>query len=316
MRNYALIGSLCTLILIFSISACTPTIRKTYPTDSSFVTVTEQILQTTATVPSKETETPLGLIPATELIYPTGAWKTYPIVPILSPRAVGVFKAGLTMGNNPHAFSKVGDGEVATSWFLTVYDLESDNYNLGPFPELASVLEYFAGSFGRESLATRAGFNTTRILDPLFVMNDICEVEESPLECELRRHRPSFAIISLGTNQVWTPEVFEAEMRQIVEICIERGVLPILATKGDNLEGDHRINAIIAHIAVEYEVPLWNFWLALQSLPDRGLQTDGEHLTWAENDFDSPEAMTHAWPVRNLTALKVLDVLINQLASD
>jgi hypothetical protein len=246
----------------------------------------------------------------------TGSWKTWPILPTLSPTAYGIYEQGLAQGNNPFSFSKVGDGEVASSWFLSVFDSDPSYYNLGPYPELEKIIAHFRGSFRRESLAARAGFNTTRILNPLFAMNDICDIEESPLECELRHHRPSFAIISLGTNQVWEPEIFEVELRQIMEICIERGVVPILSTKGDNLEGDHRINAIIATIAETYDVPLWNFWLAIQSLPDQGLQPDREHLTWAENDFADPEAMDHAWPIRNLTALQMLQAMITQVGSD
>ncbi len=243
----------------------------------------------------------------------SGGWKLLPVVPTMSPQAVELFQNGLALGNNPQAFSKVGDGEVATSWFLTMYDLDPSQYDLGPHEYLEPVIEYYAGSFEHVGVAAHAGFSTTLILDPLLATNDICEVEESPLECELRRHRPSFAFISLGTNQVWTPDVFATELRQMVEICIDRGVVPILATKGDNLEGDHRINAIIAEVAQEYEIPLWNFWLALQSLPNQGLQADGEHLTWAVNDFDDPEAMAYAWPVRNLTALQVLHGLVTQL---
>jgi hypothetical protein len=231
----------------------------------------------------------------------------------LSTRSVEIFEEGLVLGNNPRAFSKVGDGEIASHWFLTIFDSDPAHYDLGQYSVLANVIETFSGSFGRESLAARAGFNTTRILDPLFVRNDICEVEESPLECELRLHQPSFVIISLGTNQIWSPEILDAELRLIVEICIERGVLPILSTKGDNLEGDHRINAIIAGIAHEFEIPLWNFWRAIQSLPDQGIQPDGEHLTWAENDFSDPDAMTHAWPVRNLSALQLLEHLVREL---
>ncbi len=238
------------------------------------------------------------------------SWKMCPIVPTLSPRAIEIYTQGLASGMNPRAFSKIGDGEIASHWFLSIFDSDPAHYTLGAYPGLADTIAYFAGSYSRDSLAARAGFNTTRILDPLFAMNDICEVEESPLECELRRHRPSFAIISLGTNQVWTPDVFEEELRQIVQICIDRGVLPVLSTKGDNLEGDHRINAIIAETAAAYEVPLWNFWLAIQSLPDQGLQPDGEHLTWAENDFSDPDVMTHAWPVRNLSGLQLLRSLM------
>lgn len=240
-------------------------------------------------------------------------WKLLPVIPTMSPQAVDIFQNGLALGNNPQAFSKVGDGEIASSWFLTMFDLDPPHYDLGSHEYLEPVIETYAGSFEHVGVAAHAGFSTTLILDPLLATNDICEVEESPLECELRRHRPSFAFISLGTNQVWTPAVFATELRQMVEICIERGVVPILATKGDNLEGDHRINAIIAEVAREYEIPLWNFWLALQSLPNQGLQADGEHLTWAVNDFDDPEAMAHAWPVRNLTALQVLHGLMTQL---
>jgi hypothetical protein len=232
---------------------------------------------------------------------------------MLSPRSLQIYEQGLAQGNNPQAFSKIGDGEIATSWFLTVYDQDPAMYDLGAYSELSSVIDYFAGSFSHRSVAARAGFNTTRILDPLFAMNDICEVEESPLECELRLHHPSFAFLSLGTNQIWTPEVFQDELREMVETCIEQGVVPILATKGDNLEGDHRINEIIASTAIAYDIPLWNFWLAIQSLPDQGLQTDGEHLSWAESNFNDPEAMLRAWPVRNLTALQVLQAFITQV---
>ncbi len=85
--------------------------------------------------------------------------------------------------------------------------------------------------------------------------------------------------------------------------------MPIIATKADNLEGNHAINATIAQIAYEYDIPLWNFWAALQPLPDRGLWSDGFHLTFARNFFDDPVRMKNAWPWRNLTALQTLDVV-------
>jgi len=272
------------------------------------------ILSTSTGIPTQVLRTvpPRATATGSPVVDP-GEWKSLPVVPALSPQAVDTFQKGIALGNNPQAFSKVGDGEVATSWFLTIFDLDPSYYDLGPHEYLEPVIETYAGSFEHVGIAAHAGFSTTLILDPLLAPDDVCEVEESPLECELRRHRPSFTFISLGTNQVWTPKLFEAELRQMVEICIERGVVPILATKGDNLEGDHSINAIIAEVAREYEIPLWNFWLALQSLPNQGLQADGEHLTWALNDFDDSEAMDHAWPVRNLTALQVLHGLMTEL---
>jgi hypothetical protein len=257
-------------------------------------------------------KTPMETASSSPELDPSG-WRSLPIVPTLSSQAVDIYQKGMALGNNPQAFSKVGSGQIAIPWFLSLFDQDSSRYDLGPYEDLEPVIEYYAGSFKRVGIAARSIFNTTRILNPLFAADDICEVEETSLECELRRHRPSFAFISLGTNQVWMPDVFETELRQIVEICIEHGVVPILATKGDNLEGDHRINAIIAEVAREYEIPLWNFWLALQSLPHQGLQTDGEHLTWAGNNFDGSETISLAWPMRNLTALQVLQSLMTQL---
>ena len=63
-----------------------------------------------------------------------------------------------------------------------------------------------------------------------------------------------------------------------------------------------------------YEIPLWNFWAAVQSLPGYGLQEDGVHLTWAGNRFDDPEAMSRGWPIRNLTALQALDAVRKGIA--
>ncbi len=297
-----------------SSAKASPEIEETQPQSSPVMVSPTSVKSTPADIPTQVLHTATPRATATDSpALDSGGWKLLPVVPTMSPQAVELFQNGLALGNNPQAFSKVGDGEVATSWFLTMYDLDPSHYDLGPHEYLEPVIEYYAGSFEHVGVAAHAGFSTTLILDPLQATNDICEVEESPLECELRRHRPSFAIISLGTNQVWTPDVFATELRQMVEICIDRGVVPILATKGDNLEGDHRINAIIAEVAQEYEIPLWNFWLALQSLPNQGLQADGEHLTWAVNDFDDPEAMAYAWPVRNLTALQVLHGLVTQL---
>jgi len=311
---FLILSCSCSLTSPLSSANVPPDIEETQP-QSSPVTVSPTRNETTPVdIPTQDlpTATLEGTATGSPVLDPS-KWKSLPVVPTMSPQAVDIVQKGIELGNNPQAFSKVGDGEVATSWFLTMFDFDPSHYDLGPHGYLEPVIEYYAGSFEHVGLAAHAGFSTTLILDPLLAMNDICEVEESPLECELRRHRPSFAIISLGTNQVWTPDIFATELRQMVEICIERGVVPILATKGDNLEGDHSINAIIAEVAREYDIPLWNFWLALETLPNRGLQADGEHLTWAVNDFDDPEAMAHAWPVRNLTALQVLHGLMTEL---
>jgi hypothetical protein len=236
------------------------------------------------------------------------AWQEFPAIPQVTDAARTLYRAGLTQGNDPRAFSKIGDGEISTDWFLTPFDLGGEHYDLGGYQSLKITIENFQGSFERSSLAARRGFNTILILDPSASDPASCNSGESPLDCELRIHNPSIAMLSLGTNQVHRPEEFESGMREIIDVLISRKVLPILSTKGDNLEGDHRINRTIACLAQEYEVPLWNFWAAVQPLPNHGLQPDQEHLTYSgTNDFDDSRAMQYAWAVRNLTALQVLD---------
>ncbi len=107
---------------------------------------------------------------------------------------------------------------------------------------------------------------------------------------------------------------FEDNMRQILDILIEDGIVPILYTKASNLEGDWTINAITGRLAYEYDVPLWNFWRAVQPLPGHGLRADGMHVTWGYNYFDDPVAMRNGWPWRNLTALQALEAVWGAVA--
>lgn len=238
------------------------------------------------------------------------AWQSLPVIPEATEAARGLYQQGVARGNDPRAFSKIGDGEISAEWFLTDFDLDEARYELGDYQGLGDVIVNFSGSFERKSLAARRGFNTHLLLDPSAADPAFCASGESPLECELRIHKPAIAILSLGTNQVHRPEEFETGLRHILDRLVEHHVIPILSTKGDNLEGDHRINRIITCLAREYQLPLWNFWAAIQPLPNHGLQPDLEHLTYyGNNDFDDPFAMQSAWSVRNLTALQVLDAI-------
>jgi hypothetical protein len=297
------VKNLCLLIVILFVSslfACTP------PTIS--LTPTQPVLQRTNTSQPEiiPTVTPSPVsVPMTSC----DDWQSWPVVPLVSDTARDLYRHGQSDGNDPQAFSKVGDGEVSAEWFLTMFDLGKEYYDLGPYQNLLPAIENFPGSFGRIGMAARRGFNTDRILDPSLRNMELCESGESPLTCELRLHRPAFVFLSLGTNQVWQPEEFEKGMRQILEVLLSKHIVPILATKGDDLEGDDRINRTIACLAQEYDVPLWNFWSAIQPLPHHGLQPDLEHLTYGITDFDDPRALQSAWTVRNLTALQVLDVV-------
>jgi hypothetical protein len=232
----------------------------------------------------------------------------WPVVPDLTDTAIEIYRRGLANGNDPRRFSKVGDCQNVPSMFLSIFDHEG-YFSLGEYDYLQPTIDYFDGSFSRESQAVRRGFNAASIVSPFWADPEMCESGETPLECEFRLYRPSIAIISLETWWDSAPENYEKYVRQIIEDTIAHDVVPILSTKADNLEGDYQINYILASLAVEYDIPLWNFWAAVQPLPNHGLMDDGFHLTWATNYFDDERKMRNAWPWRNLTALQVLDAV-------
>ena len=172
---------------------------------------------------------------------------------------------------------------------------------------MQDTIDYFAGSFSRDSLAVWSGFTVYAILDPTWADPAYCQPGESPQECEYRLYQPSFVIISL---EVWhgKTEDYAYNLREVLDFWIEHDVVPILATKADNKEVDWSVNAAIASIAWEYDIPLWNFLMATQPLPEFGL-TDGFHLSYAQNHFGDEAMMQNAWPWRNLTALQSLDAV-------
>jgi hypothetical protein len=237
------------------------------------------------------------------------AWRLWPIVPVVSPHMKEIYQKGLALGNDPHSFSKVGDCQNILLYYLSFYDNPGE-YRLGQYSALQDTIDYYKGSFGRDSRAVRGGFNVASVLSPFWADPAQCSKEENPLACEFRIHQPSVAIISMETWWSGKPATqYEGYLRKIVEFSLAHGTVPILATKADNFEGDNSINAAIARVAVDYDVPLWNFWLAVQPLPNQGLSPDGFHLTFARPYFDDPVRMQMAWPVRNLTALQALDAV-------
>lgn len=264
------------------------------------------IVTLTPTFPSIPTATANpSFSPTPDLRLPPERWQEWPIIPTLSARAKEVYLRGLAMGNDPHAFSKIGDCQNIPEAFLGIYDLPG-RYSFSPgYEYLQESVDYYAGSFNREGESVRGGFNASSVLLPLWANTEICQPGENPMECENRIHNPSIVIISL---EVWfagrTEERYENYMRQIIEYNIAQGTLPILSTKADNVEGNHFINYTSAKLAYEYGLPLWNFWRAVQSLPNHGLNpTDetGFHLNVA------------GWNMRSFTALQVLDMVMREM---
>jgi GDSL-like Lipase/Acylhydrolase family len=299
----------CTATGVTVVPDATISVTESPMTATIAATATSELLVVEPAVVDLQTEEPISTeVPPTAVPI---RWQDWPVVPeAVSERTIAIYQQGLAMGNNPHAFSKIGDCETHTTWFLYDFDQGGNAYDLGSYGDLQGVIDHFEGSYERLSVATKWGFTAASIMATLWADPEKCVLGDSPLSCELRLHKPSFAIIALGTNDSANPDRFEENYRKVIEACVEAGVVPILATKADDLEGDGKINEIIVQMAHEYDVPLWNFWAALQDLPKHGLQDDGAHLTWYPNDFSDPRAIEEAsWPRRNLTALQVLEAV-------
>jgi len=189
---------------------------------------------------------------------------------VIDPSLQRIYERGLSLGNDPHAFSIFGDCQARPDEFFGLF--ETDETTIQSLsPELRETVAYFGGSFNRESSTTQDGTTPGALLWDQWHRGQYgCNFGETPVECELRTHRPSFVIIQVGTH-------FESRnteyLRKIITQLLDAGVVPILATKADNREKDERINRDMTMLAAEYDLPLWNFWAAVSNLPNRGLYT-------------------------------------------
>jgi hypothetical protein len=228
-------------------------------------------------------------------------WSEWPVVPTISGIAKEIYQKGIQKGNDPHIFSAIGDCQSEPDVFLGIY--ETKRYWLGQgYEYLQDTINFYNGSFSRKSLSVRDGMSAPSALSPQWADKSQCNTNETPVECELRVRKPSIIFINLGTN--WKPGAsakrYEQYLRQIVQAVIDHGTLPILSTKADNVEGDQSINRATANVAHDFDIPLWNFWLSAQSLPNGGLDPKRDNIYLSFPD---------GWDRRNFTALETLDAI-------
>lgn len=285
------------VLLVLLLTACGGAATSTPVTGTSAVTPTAELAPPPTSIIAPTLAPNPTATPDTRL--PPEQWQEWPVVPSVTGQAIEILQAGLALDNNPRAFSKVGDCQNVKAAFMGFFDLP-DRYNLGTdYQYLQETIDNFSGYFNTDGQAVKGGFNAAAVLSPLWANPEICQPGENPLECELRVTKPSIVFISF---EVWwdgrTPEIYEKYMRQVIETVIVHGAVPLLATKADNVEGDHSINLTTARLAYEYDLPLWNFWLAVQPLPNHGMdpvRNDGFHIS------------TDGWNVRSFTGLQALD---------
>jgi hypothetical protein len=246
------------------------------------------------------------LLPAALSLDPTD-WHNWPVEPVVSDYARVIYLLGQTIGNDPHAISVFGDCQSEPGVFLGIY--ETDAQALAALPQsLKETVAWFSGSFNRLSPTVRGGTTAGALLwDGWHQDKFTCTIYETPLQCELRIHKPSFVIIHVGTHYENRNESY---MRTILDQLIAAGVIPILASKADDRELDEHVNAQYAQLAVEYNIPFWNFWAAVDGLPNRGLYTRPD-ATYQGDLYLTDEAAA----LQRISALQVLDTVRRAVSS-
>lgn len=238
-----------------------------------------------------------------------------PIMPELSDEMVEIYKRGQFLGNHSNVITKVGDSLSVSDKYLTIFAQE--DYDLGPYDYLEDTLNYYAESTAEASVAAKIGLSTYVVFDPLWADKEVCQPNESPIDCEYRIKQPSVAFILFGPNDVRSMNEVEygEQMRMIVETTLERGIIPVVFTFSADPEVELwwqsvNFNVQLIQIAEEYKIPVINLFAATRWMPDYGLDEDGIHLAHSGYFYlklSNGDEAFYGVTLQNLLALRMLD---------
>lgn len=245
-----------------------------------------------------------------------------PLVSPISEAMRAVYEHGQSLGNSPRTITKVGDSVSANKFYLE--PMNDTRAALGAYGYLRETIAYFGASAAQPSIASRIGMSTYTVLDPMWADKTACEPNESPLACEYRVKKPIAAFIVFGPNDVrsMTETDFAGQIRKIIDVSLEMGVIPILSTfsvsPDDGLFPQAlNFNRELVRLAAETQVPLINFWAGARLLPDYGLDTDGVHPKNTGFDylkFDNGSEAYSGTALHNLLSIRMLEELRLTLA--
>jgi hypothetical protein len=278
------------------------------PTTEPALPPTNTPLPEMTEIPATETAVPLNVngIPVAEFVV---------MPPEVRQNVQTIFANGQTQGRSATTFSKLGDSTSMNPNFTGRFD-DPENVNLGQYAYLQPTIDFFRGHFSRYGVSSRNGLHSWSVFDPLWADKEWCEPNEDVLNCEFRLNNPSIIFVRLGSNDAGAPSGYRYNMKQVVETSIANGVIPILVTKADRFEGEGNINNdILRELAAEFKVPLLEFDIVAETLPNRGLIPGDVHMAElvGPHDFTQPETMQSGHAVHDLIALMMLDELRQEL---
>ena len=230
--------------------------------------------------------------------------------------ATTIAARGSALGRNRLRFIRVGDSNSVGGAFLC--NFQYGRYELGEFAYLQPTIDVYRSTISLCSadVSTRNGFSSYTLLDPLWTDVNRCDVDESPLECAIRRGNPAVAVIYLGLNDMSSlrPAQFEDAMNRLIDTLISNGVIPVLNTFPISdlvVNYDPAFNAIIRSLAATRSVPLIDLEAAARALPNNGTGPDGYHLSCEVCDFTdlTQDQYVYGRALRDLLTLQMLDAL-------
>ena len=228
--------------------------------------------------------------------------------------ARAIYQRGQQLGNFPNSFMKMGESNTGGTVYMCTF--EWGKYDLGTHAELQPIVEWFnqTQSFCRTNMTAGNGFSTATVLDPLWSPSDQCEANESPLVCEIRKAKPSYAFIYFGIADMGaiTDDEYRDNLNTIIRTLSNSGVVPILTTfpMSDKFNDGkpQQFNEIIRDVAADRRVPLIDLRVAVYNYTDHGTGEDGYHLSVRsveETTFTGDE-LVYARTMRELLTLQML----------
>lgn len=285
--------------------------------------------------------------------------ESLPVIPTISEGMKAslrnIFTTGQTNGHRSDVFIKAGDSITATGGFLVDVGCPSDPPNT--FAGQSAIVDFFkrttvgtssawcgvSNSFTKDSRAAAGNWRTNALLsvatgDPGVRVG--CTNGENQLACEVRQSKPAFALVMIGTNDVDALAVgsitltdYKNQITTIVNQLQQSGVIPVLSTLPPRLDQNgslqdevNQLNQAIIEVAQTKNIPLWNYWRALQELGSAnnyGMDPDGIHPNTYRGDLAATMdslGLKYGYNVRNFTALQVLSklksIVIDNAAAD
>lgn len=245
--------------------------------------------------------------------------------PVLQ-NSYAIFQRGQSLGNSANAFIYIGDSTTTGNQYTlpVFYALARGTYTLGGYGYLQPTITFFqeSNSFVASSMTALPGYTSGDVLNAAYANPGLCGVGEMPLECEIRRKKPSIAIIYIGFGDMAfsTIDAYRANLAMIVEILIQRGVIPVLTTltapedmlyESNYIHDYNAMNAFMRELALARQLPLVDLETAAYGLPYQGCSFRDVHLSSQVDgviSFNGNERR-YGKDLRALLTLQVLDDL-------